>query len=142
MPMRTAIAEWRGKLQDGEGKLELGSGAFEGRYSFSSRFEEGLGTKPEELLGAAHAACFSMALAASLARSGYDPKRVHTTAKVNLGRVGEGFQITSIELQAEAEVPDIDESKFNELAEAAKQNCPVSKALTGTHIGLQARLAR
>jgi osmotically inducible protein OsmC len=140
MPMRTATAEWTGDLRAGQGRLELGSGAYDGQYSFSSRFEDGVGTNPEELLGAAEAACYSMALAGNLTRAGFEPRRVHTTARVNLGKVGDGFQITSIELVTEAEVPGISETRFRELAETTKQTCPVSKTLIGTHLGLQARL--
>jgi osmotically inducible protein OsmC len=140
--MRTATAEWNGSLLEGHGRVELGSGAFEGPYSFGSRFEEGVGTNPEELLGAAEAGCFSMALAGSLVRAGFAPRRVSTTARVNLGKVGDGFQITSVELLTEADVPGIDETRFRELAETTKLTCPVSRTLIGTHIGLQARLQR
>src|SRR5271169_7164685 len=98
MAVRTAEAEWRGALQDGAGKMRLGSGAFEGPYSFNSRFGDGKGTNPEELIGAAHAGCFSMALAASLGREKVTAKRIHTSAKVHIDRVGEGMAITKIEL--------------------------------------------
>jgi osmotically inducible protein OsmC len=118
----------------------LGSGAFEGAYSFASRFEEGTGTNPEELIGAAHAACFSMALAAGLTRAGFSPKRIGTTASVSLEKVGEGFKITRIELNTEAEIPNLDEKTFLEQAETAKKNCPVSQALAGTEISLNAKL--
>src|SRR5215217_9663581 len=109
MPERSATARWEGSLQDGKGTMRLGSGAFEGQYSFASRFENGTGTNPEELIGAAHAGCFSMALAAGLTKAGYSPKRISTTAKVHLENVGGGFKITSIELGTEAEIPGIDE---------------------------------
>ena len=140
MPTRSANAVWEGKLQNGQGTMKLGSGAFEGNYSFPSRFESGQGTNPEELIGAAHAGCFSMALAAALGQAGYTPERVQTEAKVHLEKVGEGFKITKIELKTEASIPNIDESEFQEQAEAAKKNCPVSQALTGTEITLNAKL--
>ena len=140
MPTRSANAVWEGKLQNGQGTMKLGSGAFEGSYSFPSRFESGKGTNPEELIGAAHAGCFSMALAAALGGAGYTPERVQTEAKVHLEKVGEGFKITKIELETEANIPNIDESEFQEQAQAAKKNCPVSQALTGTEITLNAKL--
>ena len=140
MPVRKADAQWEGSLQDGKGTMRLGSGAFEGPYSFSSRFEEGTGTNPEELIGAAHAGCFSMALAAALSRAGHVPDRVHTTAKVHIDKGDAGFSITRVELVTEAAVPGIDEAAFAEHAEATKTGCPVSKALAGTEIVLDARL--
>ncbi|HEV2845233.1 MAG TPA: OsmC family peroxiredoxin, partial [Thermoanaerobaculia bacterium] len=103
MPIRKANAVWEGGLKDGQGRVSLGSGAFEGRYSFGSRFEEAGGTNPEELIGAAHAGCFSMALSAGLGKAGLSPKRVATSAKVHLEKVGEGFKITRIELDNESE---------------------------------------
>lgn len=140
MPVRKADAVWEGDLKGGKGTMKLGEGAFEGAYSFSSRFEEGSGTNPEELIAAAHAGCFSMALSNILAKAGFTPKRVSTTANVHLEKVGEGFGITTIELQTEGEVPGIDEKDFLEHAEAARQNCPVSKVLAGAEIKLRARL--
>lgn len=140
MAKRTASAVWEGTLKDGQGKVKLGSGAFEGQYSFASRFEEGTGTNPEELIGAAHAGCFSMALAAGLSRAGFSPKRISTKASVSLEKVGEGFKITTIGLDTQAEVPGIDENTFLEHAETAKKNCPVSQALAGTEIKLNASL--
>jgi osmotically inducible protein OsmC len=140
MAIRTARAQWEGNLQEGRGKMALGSGAFEGAYSFASRFEEGTGTNPEELIGAAHAGCFSMALAAALGKGGFSPTRVATTAKVHLMKGAEGFSITTIELDTEAQVAGIDAAKFQEIADGAKKGCPVSKALTGTEIKLNARL--
>jgi len=122
--------------------MKLGSGAFEGAYSFTSRFEEGTGTNPEELIGAAHAGCFSMALSAGLGRSGFTPKRIQTTAKVHLIKAEDAFKIGKVELSTEAEVPQIDEKTFLEHAEGAKKNCPVSKALAGVEIQLNARLVR
>lgn len=140
MPARKANAEWKGNLREGSGTVELGSGAFKGSYSFPSRFESGTGTNPEELIAAAHAGCFSMALSAGLGKAGYNPIRVATTATVHLEKVGEGFEITTIELDTEAEIPGIDEQAFQEQAEAAKKGCPVSKALSGPQIKLNARL--
>ena len=140
MATRNGSAVWEGTLREGKGTVKLGSGAFEGPYSFASRFEEGAGTNPEELIGAAHAGCFSMALAAGLTKAGYSPKRVATTAKVHLGQSGGGFKITLIELSTEAEVPGIDEAAFQEQAEGAKKNCPVSQALAATEITLTAKL--
>jgi osmotically inducible protein OsmC len=140
MPVRKANAVWEGSLKEGQGKVALGSGAYEGRYSFGSRFEEAGGTNPEELIGAAHAGCFSMALSAGLGRSGHDPKRVATSARVHLEKVGEGFKITRIELDNESEVPGIDDATFQEHARKAKEGCPVSQALAGVEISLNARL--
>jgi osmotically inducible protein OsmC len=141
MPVRKANAVWEGTLKEGQGKVALGSGAFEGRYSFGSRFEEAGGTNPEELIAAAHAGCFSMALNAGLGRAGFSPTRVATSAKVHLEKVGEGFQITRIELDNESTVPGIDEATFQDHAEKAKAGCPVSKALASVEITLNARLA-
>jgi osmotically inducible protein OsmC len=140
MPVRKAEAIWEGRLLDGKGTMKVGSGAFQGAYSFSSRFENGAGTNPEELIGAAHAGCFSMALSLFLEKAGYSPESIHTTANVHIDKVGEGFRITTIELEMEARVPGIDEKKFLEQAEAAKRGCPVSQALTGTEIKLKAKL--
>lgn len=140
MATRTARAQWEGTLQEGKGTMALGGGAWQGPYSFSSRFEEGAGTNPEELIGAAHAGCFSMAFAGALGRNGFTPKRVSTTATVQLLKGDAGFSITSIELDTEAEVPGIDEAKFQEIADGAKKGCPVSKALAGTNITLKAKL--
>ena len=114
MPVRKASAVWEGSVKEGQGTVKLGSGAFEGRYSFGSRFEEAAGTNPEELIGAAHAGCFSMALSAGLGRAGFSPKRVATSAKVHLEKVGEGFKITRIELDNESEVPGIEDAAFQE----------------------------
>jgi osmotically inducible protein OsmC len=140
MPVRSAKAVWEGGLKDGQGKVSLGSGAFEGRYSFGSRFEEAGGTNPEELIGAAHAGCFSMALTAGLGRAGFAPKRVATSAKVHLEKVGESFKITRIELDNESEIPGIDDAAFQDQARKAKEGCPVSQALGGVDITLNARL--
>jgi osmotically inducible protein OsmC len=141
MPTRKAEAQWEGNLAEGQGNLKVGSGAFEGPYSFKSRFEEGQSaTNPEELIGAAHAGCFTMALVAALSRAGHKPTRVHTTAQVKLEKVGDAFSITKIDLDTEAEIPGIDDATFQQFAGDAKQNCPVSKALAGTEIALTARL--
>jgi lipoyl-dependent peroxiredoxin len=141
MPIRRAEAEWNGNLAEGSGRLKLGSGVFDGPYSFKSRFEEGQSaTNPEELLGAAHAGCFTMALTAQLSRAGIAPERIHTEARVKLEKVGEAFAITVIELETEARIPGIDDATFQKYALDAKQNCPVSKALAGTEIRLTAKL--
>jgi osmotically inducible protein OsmC len=140
MPVRKAKAMWEGGLKGGKGTVALGSGAFQGPYSFGSRFENASGTNPEELIGAAHAGCFSMAFAAGLEHAGHAPTRVSTAAQVHIEKVGEGFKITRIELSTEAEVPGIDEAAFQDLARKAKEGCPVSQALAGTEIVLDARL--
>jgi len=140
MAVRSAEAEWDGGLQDGTGRMRLGSGAFEGAYSFNSRFAEGKGTNPEELIGAAHAGCFSMALAANLGQENVKPAHIRTAAKVHIDRAAEGMAITRIELETEAKIPGYDPEKFAELAERTKRDCPVSKALAGTTITLTARL--
>jgi osmotically inducible protein OsmC len=140
MPQRKGSAEWTGGLKDGRGSVSLGSGAFEGSYSFGSRFEEAGGTNPEELIGAAHAACFSMALAAALGKAGFEPRRVSTTARVDL-EMKDGPGISTITLDTEADVPGIDAEEFRKQAEGAKANCPVSRALAGVDIRLEARLA-
>src|SRR6058998_139102 len=132
MATRTGSAVWEGTLKEGRGTMKLGSGAFNGPYSFSSRFEEGKGTNPEELIGAAEAACYSMALSANLEKAGFRPKQVSTVATVKLEIVGGGPKITSIDLNTDADVPGIDEAKFRETAEQTKKTCPVSVALAGT----------
>jgi len=139
MPIRTAEAEWKGNLFEGQGRMKMGT-AYDGPYTFKSRMEDGAGTNPEELIAAAHAGCYSMALSAGLAKAGYAPKRVHTKASVHFDKVGDGFAITSIDLSTEADVPGIDSAKFQEMAEGAKKGCPVSKALAATTINLQAKL--
>ena len=140
MPSRKAEAEWKGTLREGSGQFKSQSGAISGSYSFLTRFENAPGTNPEELIGAAHAACFSMALSAGLTKAGHAPTRIHTTANVHLEKVGEGFGITRIELDTEGEVPGIDAATFQREAEGAKTNCPVSKALAGVQISLRATL--
>jgi lipoyl-dependent peroxiredoxin len=141
MAVRTANAQWDGGLQSGQGTMRLGGGAYEGPYSFQSRFEEGPGTNPEELIAAAHAGCFSMALSGELGKAGYEPARISTTARVNLVKREEGFTIIRIELETEGDVPGIDEAEFREKAEAAKAGCPVSRALKAVpEITVSARL--
>ena len=141
MPIRRAEAEWKGNLAEGHGRLKVQSGAFEGPYSFKSRFEEGeSATNPEELVGAAHAGCFTMALTAQLSRAQIKPSRIHTEARVKFEKVGEGFAITQIELVTEAEIPGIDDASFQKYARDAKESCPLSKALAGTEILLDAKL--
>ena len=138
--IRTSTAQWNGGLKDGNGTVKLGSGAYEGQYSFTSRFESGVGTNPEELIAAAHAGCFSMALSAGLGKAGINATRINTAAKVNFEKVGEGFSITRIDLITEGEVPGIDEATFLEHAEAAKKGCPISRALASVEITLSAKL--
>jgi len=140
MAIRKASAVWEGSLREGKGTMRLGSGAFEGAYSFSTRFEEAPGTNPEELIGAAHAGCFSMAFSGNLGRAGFTPEYVRTTADVHLEKVDSGFKITRIVLHMEAKVPGLDEKTFQEQAEAAKNGCPVSQALAAVPVELDARL--
>jgi osmotically inducible protein OsmC len=141
MPKRTANARWEGSLRDGRGTMRLGTGAYEGAYSFQSRFEEGDGTNPEELIAAAHAGCFSMALSGALGAAGYDPDSIETTAAVLIEKVGDGFGITRIDLATRARVPGIDPDEFARHAEGAKEGCPVSKALAAVEtIELEAEL--
>jgi osmotically inducible protein OsmC len=138
MPVRKSEAVWQGTLKEGSGRMRLASGLYEGPYTFSSRFEEGVGTNPEELIGAAHAGCFSMFLAALLSEKGFTPGKIHTTAAVHLGA---GPTITKIELDCEATVPGVDDGEFQALAAQAKASCPVSKALAAVpEIVLAARL--
>ena len=140
MPVRTAEARWQRSLQDGSGTMRLGSGAFEGSYSFKSRMEDGVGTNPEELIGAAHAGCFSMAFANDLSQAGHKPQEIRTVASVHFDKTDQGWVISRIDLATEGNVPGIDEATFKRLAEEAKKNCPVSKALAATPITLQATL--
>jgi len=137
MAIRTASAVWKGTLKEGAGVMTLGSGAYEVAYTWASRFAEEKGSNPEELIGAAHAGCFSMFLSALLTQAGFTPTRIHTTASVHLG---EGPTITLIELNTEAEVPGLTEAALMEHAQAAKKNCPVSKALAGPEIRLTVKL--
>ena len=140
MPVRSAQARWEGSLKDGAGTMKLASGAYEGKYSFGSRFEENPGANPEEMIAAAHAGCFSMALSAGLGKSGFSPQSVETSAKVHLTKDDAGFSISRIDLKTQAVVPDIDEATFMEHANGAKANCPVSRALAAVEITLDATL--
>ncbi len=140
MPVRTAEARWQRSLQDGSGTMRLGSGAFEGSYSFKSRMENGAGTNPEELIGAAHAGCFSMAFANALSQAGHKPQEIRTTASVHFDKTDQEWGISRIDLATEGNVPGVDEATFKRLAEDAKKNCPVSKALAATPITLSATL--
>jgi lipoyl-dependent peroxiredoxin len=138
---RRAEAEWNGSVVEGKGKIKLGSGAFEGAYSFNSRFgDDTKATNPEELIAAAHAACFSMALSATLGKAGFTPTKIETKATVKLEKQGEVFVIPAIILDTEAEVPTIKDEEFQTLAKSAKENCPVSKVLAGAEITLNAKL--
>lgn len=138
---RTASAEWKGDLMGGSGRVALGSGAYEGDYSFATRFEDKPGANPEELLGAAHAACFSMALANSLAKGGFTATSVKTTATVHLGKDDKGFLITRIDLAVVAAVPGVDDATFQDHAQQAKTGCIISRALAANDITLKASLA-
>lgn len=140
MAVRHAEAVWQGSLREGTGTMKVGSGLFEGPYSFPSRFEEGAGTNPEELIGAAHAGCFSMALSGVLVRAGFSPQRIHTTAAVHLDKVGDGFKVTRIHLETQGTVPGLDLESFVKHAETAKATCPISQLLTGAEITLDAAL--
>jgi lipoyl-dependent peroxiredoxin len=139
MPKRKAQARWEGSLQDGNGTMRMATGAYEGPYSFQSRFEEGDGTNPEELIASAHAGCFSMALSGELDRAGHDPESIETEATVHIDKQDGGFAITRIELSTRGRVPGIDQEEFQRHAEAAKENCPVSQALA-VDISLEAAL--
>jgi lipoyl-dependent peroxiredoxin len=139
MAVRTSSAQWKGTLKEGAGTMKLGSGAYEGPFTYASRFESGQGTNPEELIGAAQAGCFSMFLAALLTKAGFTPTRISTSAKVHLG---EGPTITLIELSTQAEVPNLSDADLQKHAAEAKTNCPVSKALSGPEIKLQAQLVK
>lgn len=137
MPTRSASAKWEGGLKDGHGSFKSASG-LGGQYSFSSRFESGTGSNPEELLAAAEAACYSMALAVGLERNGTPPTSVDTSARCTIDKVGEGFSITKMELDVKVKVPNIDDAAFQRIANDTKENCPVSKALKAVNIQLTA----
>ena len=141
MPDRSSSAVWEGDLQSGSGTMTIGSGAWVGPYSFKSRFEDGKGTNPEELIAAAHAGCYSMALSAALSKGGHPPTKIETTAKVSLTKGDSGFNIGKIHLVTKAAVPGIDAAAFKQTAEEAKKNCPVSKVLAAAEITLEATLA-
>jgi len=141
MPERSSTAVWEGDVQTGNGTMTIGSGAWTGPYSFKSRFEDGKGTNPEELIAAAHAGCYSMALSGALTRAGSPPKKIETKANVYLRKEESGFRIAKIHLTTTANVPGLDKAKFQEIAETAKKNCPVSKVLAAAEITLDAKLA-
>jgi lipoyl-dependent peroxiredoxin len=141
MPTRNAHAEWKGPIDSGEGRMTFGSGAFDGAYSFRSRMQDGTGTNPEELIGAAHAGCFSMALSVVIGETGHTPESIATDAAVRFEQKGEGWAITGVELTTVGKVPGMSEEDFVKAAETAKENCPVSVALGGTDITLKASLA-
>lgn len=140
MAIRHASAVWEGNLTEGKGRVQTESGSIDSAYSFATRFGDERGTNPEELIGAAHAGCFSMAFANKLAIAGYPPKSIKTSADVNIQKVGDAFKITTITLKCEGNVPGINTAQFLEHAESAKKGCPVSMALTGVEIKLDAKL--
>ncbi|MGD8749298.1 MAG: OsmC family protein [Balneolaceae bacterium] len=140
MPTSKANATWNGNLKNGKGVLSFDSGSYKGKYTFASRFKNGEGTNPEELIGAAHAGCYAMALSNELAKAGHDPHSVGTRAEVRFGVTDDGPAITGIKLIAEANVPGIDDDTFQQFAKGAKEGCPVSKALAGINITLDAQL--
>lgn len=140
MAAQEATAVWEGNLREGKGHFDVKSGVIGADYTFVSRFEGQAGTNPEELLGAAHAACYSMALSAGLGRAGFTPTKVSTTAKVHLEKDDSGFSITRIDLVTEAEVPDLDEATFMEHANQTKETCIISRALSAVEMTLEAKL--
>lgn len=140
MSVSTAKARWEGSLKEGKGNMALGSGAFDGPFSFATRFEGAQGANPEELIGAAEAGCFSMALSAELGKAGYTPDSIETSAEVSLDAEGDGFAIKKISLICQAKVPGVDNDAFQKIAGATKEGCPVSKALQGPEISLEATL--
>jgi osmotically inducible protein OsmC len=142
MPKRTSSAVWNGDLKGGKGTMRIGRTGYEGPFSFMSRFEQGTGTNPEELIAAAHAGCFSMALSGDLGAAGHAPRNVSTRAMVTIEKQGAGFKITQIELETEAEVPGIDEASFQKIAEGTRTGCPVSQALSAVPIKLKATLKK
>ncbi len=142
MAERIATAEWNGSLKEGTGKMALGSGAFEGAFSFNTRMGDEPGTNPEELIGAALAGCYAMALNATLEKQGTPAKNVRTEAKVHLGKDEAGFKITHIDLSVDAAVDGISDEDFQKTAETVKQTCPVSKALASVDTRLEARLQK
>ena len=141
MPVRSAQAVWEGTSREGKGTVRAEGGGFQGPYSYGSRFEEGAGTNPEELLAAAHAACFSMALSSRLTKAGTPPKRVQARSHVTIEKVEGDWSVTGIRLEVEANVPGASQGDFDRLAEDAKVNCPISRALRAVPITLEARLA-
>jgi len=142
MPIRTADARWEGNLTEGTGTVRTGKGGLSGNYSFKSRFEEGEGTNPEELIAAAHAGCFSMAFSKGLADAGFTPTSVETVAMVHLDKTDAGMTVTRIVLETVGNVPGVDAADFQKIAEGAKENCPISRLLSpGAEITLNATLA-
>lgn len=142
MPIRSSSARWQGTLTEGSGTIRTGKGGFEGNYSFKSRFEEGEGTNPEELIAAAHAGCFSMAFSKALSDAGFPPTSVETTANVHLDKTDAGMTVTRIDLDTVGVVPGVDSAEFAKLAEGAKANCPISRLLSpGAEITLNATLS-
>lgn len=139
MPVRHASATWHGSIKEGHGHMQFAN--YEGSYSVPSRFEEGEGTNPEELLGAAHAGCFSMALSSGLSAAGHPPDSVQTTAQIHIEKLEQGWTVTRIHLTSKAQVPGIEEGAFQEHAEKAKATCPISRALTGVEITMEAGLS-
>jgi osmotically inducible protein OsmC len=139
MPARTAEAEWKGNLTEGKGHIKVQSGTLNAPYDFRARTADGQGTNPEELIGAAHAGCFTMQLSALLGAAGFTAEHLRTTAKVHLEKQGAGFAIPKIELELEGKVPGLDAAGFQKHAETAKVSCPVSKALAGTEITLKVK---
>lgn len=138
---RSSGAVWTGSIKEGAGTVKLGSGAYEGPYTFNSRFgDDTKATNPEELIAAAHAGCFTMALSGALGRAGFTPTRIETNATVRLEKIGDGFAIPNIDLETTAEIPDISDDEFQTIAKGAKENCPVSKVLAGAEISLKAVL--
>ena len=142
MPIRTSTADWNGTLKEGHGHMRFGGGAYDGAFTWSSRFSDGGGTNPEELLASAHAGCFSMALSGDLGKAGFTPKAIRTNAEVHIEQVGGAWTITRIELTVGAEVPGIDDATFQKIANGTKDGCPVSRALKAVKITLDATLAK
>ena len=140
MPTRTSDAEWQGTLREGHGHMRFGGGAYDGAFTWNSRFSDGGGTNPEELLAAAHAGCFSMALSGDLVKAGYKPKTIRTTAKVHIDQIEGSWTISRVELTCGADVPGIDQAAFARIAEGTRTGCPVSRALGGVKITLDATL--
>jgi lipoyl-dependent peroxiredoxin len=141
MTARNGTAEWRGDVESGSGRITVGNGVFEGPYSFASRFGEGDGTNPEQLIAAAHAACFTMALSSLLSGEGHGPESLRTAAQVHLRNIDGRPTLARIDLETECSVAGLEESEFRRYAEQAKETCPVSRALAGIpEIGLTARL--
>jgi osmotically inducible protein OsmC len=133
MPTRNASAEWQGDFKRGGGQVSVGSGAFDLAYNFSGRFEDGTGTNPEELVGAAHASCFAMALSVGLTQANTPPEKLDVSAAVTIDQVEGGFEITKIALTVRGKVPGVDDDGFQQAAQGAKENCPLSKALASVN---------